>query len=133
MSEFGNLEDAFNYVRILQKPILIPEIKPHKIWKRKIRERVDGGTPIRTPIDRVAARVVSPAPWWAIPPDINKKEELKPKIKKTKKKKKREKVKEIKRTVKKRKEKKRKEKAKKREREEKRKRRKEREKKRKEG
>lgn len=68
MTKFGNLEDAFNYVRILQKPILIPEPKPDKIWKQKIKERIDGGPPIRTPIDRVAARVVSPAPWWAMPP-----------------------------------------------------------------
>lgn len=68
MSEFRTLEDAFSYVRVLQKPI--PEPKPHKIWKSKPRDRIDGGDPVRTPIDRVAARVVAPAPWWAMPPDI---------------------------------------------------------------
>jgi hypothetical protein len=84
MSEFRSLEDAFSYVRILQKPVVIPEIKKSKIWQPKERERIDGGSPVRTPVDRVAARVVAPAPWWAMPPVIKKKEELKPKTKKKK-------------------------------------------------
>jgi len=86
--EFSSLDEALSYVRILQKPIVIPETK-HKTWKPKQRERVDGGDPVRVPVDRVAARVVSPAPWWAMPPDIQKKKEPilcieKPKTKKKK-------------------------------------------------
>lgn len=70
MSEFRSLQEAFDYVRVLQKPALMPEPKSHKIWKPKPRERIDGGNPTRTPIDRVAARVAAPAPWWAKPPEI---------------------------------------------------------------
>jgi hypothetical protein len=66
MSEFHTLQEAFDYVRVLQKPI--PEPKPLKPWKFKPRTRIDGGDPVRTPVDRVAARVVAPAPWWAMPP-----------------------------------------------------------------
>ena len=69
MNNFHTLEDAFSYVRVLQKPITIPLDKQHKIWKPKHRQRVDGGDPVRTPIDRVAARVVARAPWWAFPPE----------------------------------------------------------------
>lgn len=83
MAEFHTLEDAFSYVRVLQKPIVIPETKQK--WKSKTRERVDGGDPVRTPIDRVAARVVAPAPWWAMPPQTTKKAETKKAETKTKK------------------------------------------------
>ncbi len=87
MSEFRSLEDAFDYIRILQKPVLIPEIKT-RTWKPKTRERIDGGDPVRTPIDRVAARVVAPAPWWALPPNsVVKKNDPVTKQNKTKKKK----------------------------------------------
>jgi hypothetical protein len=84
MNEFRSLEDAFSYVRILQKPVVIPEIKKTAHFNNRERDRVDGGSPVRIPVDRVAARVVAPAPWWAMPPVINKKEELKPKTKKKK-------------------------------------------------
>jgi hypothetical protein len=84
MADFHTLEDAFSYVRVLQKPIIIPELK-HK-WKSRKRERIDGGDPVRTPIDRVAARVVAPAPWWAMPPQTTKKD-IETKTKKTKNKK----------------------------------------------
>jgi hypothetical protein len=47
------------------------------------RDRIDGGDPVRTPVDRIAARVVSPAPWWAMPPTI--KDSLKQTNKQTKK------------------------------------------------
>jgi hypothetical protein len=63
---FADLKDALSYVRVLQKPI--PNPKPLKAWKPRPRERIDGGSPTRTPVDRVAARVVAPAPWWAKPP-----------------------------------------------------------------
>ena len=69
MNNFHTLEDAFSYVRVLQKPITIPPDKQHKTWNPKQRQRVDGGDPVRTPIDRVAARVVARAPWWAFPPE----------------------------------------------------------------
>jgi hypothetical protein len=87
MSEFHNLEDAFTYVRVLQKPVVIPEPKTYRIWKSKPRERIDGGDPVRTPIDRVAARVIAPAPWWAMPPDPKREppKKIKPPETKTKK------------------------------------------------
>lgn len=91
MNEFRSLGDAFDYVRVLQKQVLIPEPKPIKIWKPTPRERIDGGDPTRTPIDRVAARVTARAPWWAMPPQKevietknNKKINKKPKNKKMK-------------------------------------------------
>lgn len=88
MSEFRTLEDALSYVRVLQKPITIPQSKRHKIWEPRPRQRIDGGDPVRTPVDRVAARVVAPAPWWALPPEPVKekpKQNQKPKRKKSKK------------------------------------------------
>jgi hypothetical protein len=86
MSEFRTLEDALSYVRVLQKPITIPQSKQHKIWEPRPRQRIDGGDPVRTPVDRLAARVVAPAPWWALPPEpVKEKPNQKPKRKKPKK------------------------------------------------
>ena len=84
--QFSKLNEALDYVRLLQKPIEIPESKPIKLWSPKKRTRIDGGDPVRTPVDRVAARVVARAPWWASPPEPTK---IPPKQKKPNNKKKR--------------------------------------------
>jgi hypothetical protein len=69
MMEFKDVQEALSYARILAKPIIYPdELSPLSLYKQKPKDLVVGGDPVRTPIDRVAARVVSPAPEWAKPP-----------------------------------------------------------------
>lgn len=53
-------------------------VVPHHIYQPRPQERVVNGDILRTPVDRVAARVVAKAPWWAKPPDISPSQSLPP-------------------------------------------------------
>lgn len=65
--EHKDLKDALqNWTNQQLQP---PPVVPHHIYQPRPSERVVDGDIIRTPVDRVAARVVAKAPWWAHPPD----------------------------------------------------------------
>ena len=74
--EFHSVEEAANYIRLLSKPIPKEGIAPLSLYKPKPKELIAGGDPVRIPVDRVAARVVAPAPDWAKapPPPAQKRE-----------------------------------------------------------
>jgi hypothetical protein len=55
-----------SYIRVLAKPIH-NELPPLSLYKPKPKDIIAGGDPVRTPVDRLAARVIAPAPDWAKP------------------------------------------------------------------
>jgi hypothetical protein len=71
-TEYKDFKDALRdwSNRPPARPTPPPAPVPHHIYQPNPSERVVGGNIIREPIDRVAARVVAKAPWWAMPPDI---------------------------------------------------------------
>lgn len=82
MSKFESLSDALDYVRVLQKPVTLPGLhdspKPRRspiLSKKRGRELVAGGDPVRYPVDRTAAKVIAKAPWWGKPPEETSNEE----------------------------------------------------------
>jgi len=71
MFRFDNMPDALSYLRVLTKPVVLPDSTP-KIrvppkQKKKKRELIAGGSPVREPVDKLTAMVVAPAAWWATP------------------------------------------------------------------
>lgn len=71
MIEFKNIGEAMAYSAVLAKRSTAAaraELPPLSLYKPKPKDIIAGGDPVRTPVDRVAARVVAPAPEWAKPP-----------------------------------------------------------------
>ena len=86
MTEFKDFKDAL--VAWTDRPTPPPAPPPEKVappyTPGKRQERVENGEILRTPVDRVAARVVAPAPWYFQAPDIKPNPEPeKPKVSKT--------------------------------------------------
>lgn len=69
--KFDNMPDALSYLRVLMKPVVLPDLhaKPRRLPRPqpKRREIIAGGDPVREPVDKITAMVVTPAAWWAKP------------------------------------------------------------------
>lgn len=61
-----NLEDACSVISILIKPT--PKFSLINITRKKTKDIIAGGDPVRVPVDRTAALVTSKAPWYFQPP-----------------------------------------------------------------
>ena len=71
--EFKSIEDAMSYTAILARAAAVAaatknELPPLSLYKPKPKTIVAGGDPVLMPVDKMAARVVAPAPEHFKPP-----------------------------------------------------------------